>query len=201
MDKNKFFKELKKELLAINYADSESLIEYYKEIINDLVDSGKCEIDAVAELGSPKEIAQRAMEESGGEQVKSAVKADKKQKCFYRDENGKFKTMWLVLIIVGSPLWFSIGCGVLGVGIGVICAIFSLVIALYATVSACALSGIVVFGYGIVGMFENVGFGLMVMGGGLIAFALGIVGFIYLTKFIKQCFSCLKSKKYKEMKG
>lgn len=63
MTQSEFLSELKTHLSKIPKGEKEKIIEYYAEIINDKIDEGKTEEQAVAELGSPAQVAQSVLED------------------------------------------------------------------------------------------------------------------------------------------
>lgn len=63
MTQNEFLSGLKAHLSKIPKAEREKIVEYYTEIINDKIDEGKTEEQAVSELGSPEQVAQSVFED------------------------------------------------------------------------------------------------------------------------------------------
>lgn len=63
MTQNEFLSELKAHLSKIPKNEREKIVEYYAEIINDKIDEGKTEEQAVSELGSPEQVAQSVLED------------------------------------------------------------------------------------------------------------------------------------------
>lgn len=62
MTKNEFLNRLKACLSKIPNDEQQKAIEYYSEIINDKIDEGKTEEQAVSEIGSPESVAQSVLE-------------------------------------------------------------------------------------------------------------------------------------------
>ncbi|OJG46084.1 hypothetical protein RV04_GL001250 [Enterococcus hermanniensis] len=71
------------------------LIEYYDEMILDLMEDGYSEQAAVAKLGNPKELA---LEAAG---IPQEVKVPK-----------RLHWLWIILLILGFPLWGSIALAI-----------------------------------------------------------------------------------------
>ncbi|MDT2674550.1 DUF1700 domain-containing protein [Enterococcus dongliensis] len=67
------------------------LIDYYDEMILDLIEDGYSEKAAVAKLGDPKQLADEAIG------VGTEVKVPR-----------RFTWLWIVLLILGFPLWGSL---------------------------------------------------------------------------------------------
>lgn len=96
MNRVEFIKELS------NYLTYEArpnevhrLIEYYDEMILDLIEDGYSEKQAVARLGDPKQLAYEA----------AGIPTEVHVPC-------KLNWFWLILLIIGFPLWGSIALAV-----------------------------------------------------------------------------------------
>lgn len=100
MTKKKFLKKLERNLRGTEKNEKRRIMQYYEEMIDDSKEDGKNEEDAVAILGAPEEIAEREMNEIA-ERENDEKNAGKKTKT-------SRKGMPLWLIIVGSPLWFTL---------------------------------------------------------------------------------------------
>lgn len=70
MTQNEFLSELKAHLSKIPKNEREKIVEYYAEIINDKIDEGKTEEQAVSELGSPEKVAQSVIEDYSDNETK-----------------------------------------------------------------------------------------------------------------------------------
>lgn len=93
MDRITFIKSLAAEL-AYKTKPSEihHLIDYYDEMIQDLMEEGLSEVEAVSKLGTPQSVAQSAL---GAEEI--VVKVPR-----------RFHPLLLVIIFLGFPLWGSL---------------------------------------------------------------------------------------------
>ena len=81
MTKNEFMQRLKKALENVPKEESEKLLEYYRELIDDGVESGKSEEAVVGELESPETVAYNYRKESGiSEEEKPQPSHEKKEK-------------------------------------------------------------------------------------------------------------------------
>lgn len=56
MNKKQFLKELEKQFSSVSPEEKRKMLEYYSEIIDDKIDDGKTEAQAVSELNSPLKI-------------------------------------------------------------------------------------------------------------------------------------------------
>lgn len=66
MNKGEFLAQLRLRLGALSKQELEKTIQYYSEIIDDMLEEGVSEEDAVANLESVEEIASRIIEENAG---------------------------------------------------------------------------------------------------------------------------------------
>lgn len=70
MNKNTFLKILKKQLRCLNSSERQKNINYYDEMIADLIENGFSEENAVKKIGSPKQLAQEIIENTSPENMK-----------------------------------------------------------------------------------------------------------------------------------
>lgn len=90
MNKSAFTDELYQLLKPLPKAERRQHIDYYEEMINDRMEDGLSEEEAVAALGSPSDIAAQIL---GDVPPKSVRK----------------RSGWsIVLIVLGSPIWLSL---------------------------------------------------------------------------------------------
>jgi uncharacterized membrane protein len=94
MNKEEFSRNLEKELLELGAKDGQKFTAYYYEMIEDYIEDGYSEEQAVKKVGSPKTIAQQILEEEGEVVLKVP------------SIGGKVAT--IALLIIGFPLWGSI---------------------------------------------------------------------------------------------
>ena len=141
MKKQEFLDALKKELWALPEADQQNSLEYYAEMIDDRMEEGLSEEEAVAAIGDMEEIVAQILTETPRPPV---VVQPEKQTAQPKQAKQKRQLMpWMiVLLVLGAPLWLSLLVGVGGGVFGVYVGLWSVVIALYATAFALAVSGI-----------------------------------------------------------
>jgi uncharacterized membrane protein len=179
MTKLKFLLELEKKLSALSQEDIEERLTFYSEIIEDRVEEGISEEDAVAQIGNIEEIAAQILAEHtaepppcSGEKVtveEFPVAGEQKPKRTH-------KTWELVLLIAGSPIWFSLLIAVLAVLFSLFAASWAIAISLWAvlvSLVACAVALPIAAVY-----FICTGYvysGLVVIGASLVCGGLGIL--------------------------
>lgn len=165
MKKEEFLKKLKEELENANINNTNDIIEYYEEIIDDKIEEGITEKEAVSSIGSidtiiKNELLDRPMTTIIKEKVK-----DKKEKA---EKNGT-KPLLIALIILGIPVWVPLLIGLIGIIIGILCSVFGIIIALFASILGIGIASIACLFTCIVSIFTNSGhITLMVFSVGLI---------------------------------
>lgn len=98
MNKKEFIEELRARLSGLPKDDLENRLSFYEESINDRMDEGKSEEEAIKDLGTVEEIVNQVAEET------SLVKLVKEKVTPKR----KIKGWEIALIICGFPLWFPL---------------------------------------------------------------------------------------------
>ena len=92
MSKNDFLSALDRALAGVPAEDAKRAREYYSEIIDDRMEDGQSEEDAVASLGEPQQVAREIL---GEEEPAPSTSRGRK--------------VWLiVLLVLGFPLWGSL---------------------------------------------------------------------------------------------
>lgn len=136
MRKQEFLDKLKASLWAMPEADKQRSMDYYAEMIDDHMEDGLSEEEAVAAIGDLDEIVKQILTESP--RPPQVVRPAQKQ------QTGRDNTkIWLiVLLIVGSPVWIPLVASVIGTVFGVYVSLWSMVIAFYATTFALAVSAL-----------------------------------------------------------
>ena len=152
MLKQEFLNALREGLNGLPEADIEERIAFYGEMIDDRIEEGRTEEEAVYEIGPVDEVVRQIVEETPLTRlVKEKIKPKRKMRAWE-----------IVLLILGFPLWFPLLAAAGAVVLALYVTLWSLVIALWAIevafiVSAVALlCGAVVFfvsGHGLAGMF------------------------------------------------
>ena len=151
MKKKQFLSALQKKLSGLPKLEVEESLNFYSEMIDDRMEEGYVEDDAVSAVGSVDEISAQIIADTPLVKIaKERVKP-----------NRRLKTWEIVLLILGSPIWLSL----LIAGVAVIFSIYavalSLIVSLWAifvALGACAIAGVVagisfvIRGYGVAGV-------------------------------------------------
>lgn len=94
MNKEQFLKEMEKALASAPAAEREKTLDFYSELIDDMVEEGGTEEEAVAGLGEIGDIAKDAVNEIP---VTAFVKDKVKKR--------KIAPLTIALIIMASPIY------------------------------------------------------------------------------------------------
>lgn len=176
MTKREFLEELRKRLSDLNDEDYEASVSYYEEMINDRMEDGLSEEEAVAEVGSPAEAAAHILEEIPlGKIIKARVSPKKKL------------PLWVViLLIVGSPIWLSLLVSAVSVVVSLYASLWAVVGSLWGVFASLAVSGTAcVMAFPVMAMQDYFYSGLASFGAGLFVLGLAIFAFFgchYATK-------------------
>ena len=132
MTKREFLEELRKRLSDLNDRDFAASVAYYEEMIDDRMEDGLSEEEAVKEIGTPADAASHILEDMPlGKLIKARV-----------TPKNKLPVWAIVLLIVGSPIWVSLLIAALSVLISVYAALWSVIVSLWATELALAVSSL-----------------------------------------------------------
>lgn len=176
MNKEKFLNELRGKLHGLSQGDIDERIAFYNEMINDRMEDGLSEEEAIAEIGTVDSVFEQVMSEIP---ITALVKEKVKPKR-------KLKGWEIALLIIGSPVWFPILISVAAVLFSVYIVIWSVIISLFAAdvaLAAGAVGCIVgIFGYFIHG---NPGGAIFSGGGALVCAGLAILFFFVCLWFAK----------------
>ena len=185
MTKLQFLQALGQKLSPLPKIELEERLRFYTEMIEDRMEEGLSEEDAVAAVGSVEEIAAQIL-------VDFPQPEPKKEK-----KNG-----WLIaLLILGSPVWFSLLMSAFAVVLSLYVSLWSVIVSLWAVFGSLALCGLVGLVAGIISLVAGRGLiGVASLSAGLVCGGLSIFLFfgtnaltlvtIRLTKKLAQrCFA------------
>ena len=194
MKKNEFMIQLIYGLSSLPQAEIEDRVAFYSEMIDDRMEEGLSEEDAVADIGSVDSVINQIIAETP---LTSIIKE--------RIKRRKKPGAWgITLLAIGSPIWTSLIAAAFAVVISVYASIWAVVVSLWASFGAMVGGSV----GGVLGGMLFVGLGKTTAGFGLIGAALvcgGLsiltfygckhvtVAMAWLTKkialFIKKCFT------------
>ena len=198
MTKSEFLIILKKNLISLPEQDRRKTIQYYAEMIDDRIEEGFSEEDAVEQIGPVYELIAQIKSDYGETTSVNTSEPNRKQ------HKKSVNIGVMILLILGFPLWFSLLMAVFSVLLALCVSLWSCIIALWSvfvSFIACSVGGIIL---GVIfNMLMRFVSGTAMIGAGIILSGLTIFTFYackaatkgaaYLTKetavFIKNCFT------------
>lgn len=222
MTKQQFYHALQARLYDIPPTELAGYVEYYIEIIDDRIDEGMSEEEAVRAAGDINEIArtirsQYQTDRFRNQSVSGRVYTPDPSGNGYRQAEGgvqglygRLKDKWrnkkpmeewqvIVLVIVCVlclPVLMSLGgvlLGLMGAGVGVIIGVFAILFALFASVTGFFGGGIVLVVQGIVKCFEGMAdAGVFWTGAGLFLMGISVLLCFAAIALTKLCIRGIK---------
>ena len=193
MSKEEFLAQLHRGLSGLPREDIEERLAFYSEMIDDRMEEGFTEEEAVVAVGSAQEIAAQVVAEIPFAKIaKERIKSRR-----------QLRVGEIVLLALGSPIWLSLGIATVAVILSLYVSLWSVIVSLWAvfvSFAACSVGGIaagVIFAIG-----DNGLAGIAMIGAGIVCTGLSVFmfygckaatkGTLVLTKkmaiWIKNCF-------------
>lgn len=165
MNKQEFLARLRSGLCGLPQEDIEERVTFYSEMIDDRMEEGFSEAEAVAQIGPVDTIISQIVAEVPlAKLVKEKITPKKKL------------GVWeIILLVLGSPIWLSLLIVVFAVVLAIYVSLWSVIVSLWAVFASligCALGGIVA-GMGFV--FGGNGLtGIAMIGAGIVCAGLSV---------------------------
>ena len=135
MNKTEFLEELRRGLTGLPQDDIDERVSFYGEAIDDRIEEGLSEEEAVAQIGEVGEVVSQIVAETPlAKLVKEKVRPKRKLRAWE-----------IVLIVLGFPVWFSLLAAAFAAVIALYIVMWALVISLWAVdlaLAVCAIAGI-----------------------------------------------------------
>ncbi len=175
MTKNEFLLTLRDKLNVLSKEDIEKSIDYYNEIIDDRIEDGLTEDEAVEAIGSVDEVAAQILMDTPLSNLLKPKRA--------------LKVWELVLLIIGLPIWLPLLLTALSLYI----VFWAVIASLYAVVLSPAVCGLAaILNFAILITFGNLAQGILFLGMGLVCIGLAILAFFGCNKITKGAVICGK---------
>ena len=193
MNKQEFLAQLRKGLSGLPQKEAEERLNFYSEMIDDRMEDGLSEEEAVAVAGSVDDIVFQTVSQIPLTKIAKERIKPKRQ----------LATWEILLLVLGFPVWFPVGIAIAAVLFSVYVTLWSVIVSLwavFASLAGCAIGGIVA---GILFICtEHVFSGVALIAAGMICAGLSIFAFfgckaltkgiVLLTKkfavTVKSCF-------------
>ena len=172
MTKGEFLAILKRDLACLPQDDIAGHLTFYAEMIDDRMEDGLTEEDAVAGIGNTQEIISQIIADVPlSKLVKEKIKPKKRLVAWE-----------ITLLVLGSPLWLSLLIAALSVSFSIFVALWSVIVSLWAVFVSliCCAFGILV-GALILAINANALTGIAMIGASFVCGGLSIF-FFFLCK-------------------
>ena len=193
MSKQEFLTQLRKGLSGLPQGDIEERLAFYSEMIDDQMEEGLSEEEAVSAVGAVDEIVTQVVAETPLAKI-----AKERIKSKRRISAGE-----IVLLVLGSPIWLSLVIAAFAVILSLYISLWAVIVSLWAvfvSLAAGFIGGVlscIIFAIG-----GNVASGIAMLAAGIVCAGLSILmfygckvvtkGILLLTKkmaiWIKNCF-------------
>ena len=168
MTKQEFKEELRKRLSGLPKRELEERLSFYSEMIDDRIEEGLSEDDAIKDLGGTDKVAAEIIRDI----PLSKIAAER-----IKPKN-KLGALEITLIALGSPLWITLAAAALVIVISIYAVIWSVLASLwavFASLAACGPAGLIA---GLIFIFSgNALSGVFALGAGILCAGLAILFF------------------------
>ena len=132
MDKQAFLTALRSGLSGLPQDDIEERLTFYGEMIDDRMEEGLSEEEAVAAIGEVSEIARQAVADTPLAKIAKERIRPKR----------RLKTWEIVLLALGSPIWLSLAIAAAAILFAVIVSLWAVILSLWAVFASLAVSAV-----------------------------------------------------------
>lgn len=194
MRKQEFLDKLKVRLWAMPEADKQRSVDYYSEMIDDRMEDGLTEEEAVAAIGDLDEIVEQILHETP--RPPAAPKQVKPEK-----ETGQsnWKVWVAILLVIGSPVWIPLVASLLATVVSVYVSLWIVVAVFYivAVAVGAAAIGCVIGCFFMIGragvILVSLGAAALCAGLAILLFLLGNLAAKGMIELTKLCWQGAKS--------
>ncbi|MCR5664902.1 MAG: DUF1700 domain-containing protein [Oscillospiraceae bacterium] len=183
MNKQEFLARLEQALAGLPQEELAERLGFYGEMIDDRVEEGLTEEEAVAGLGPVEELAAQIVAET-------PITAIVREKV----RSHPLRAWEILLLILGFPLWFPLLIAASAVLLSVFIVVWAVVLSLWAVVISLILSVIACLVGGVVLLFTGgAAQGLLLVSGALIVAGLSIFLFYGCKGLVKAAVKLMKA--------
>lgn len=144
MTKREFLSELRQRLSTLSREEREERLGFYGEMIDDRIEEGMSESDAVSAVGSVDEVARQIGAERGAPSDERTPKDDLVRSVRVSVDTrsgGRGSRGWVIaLLALGSPIWLSLLIAAFAIVVSVYAVLWSLVVSAWAVFVSLAVS-------------------------------------------------------------
>ncbi len=166
MNKQEFLDRLAGQLTSLPENEIVKSMAYYNEMLDDRIEDGMTEEEAVSALGDARIIAESIMYDQS---IPALVKA----KVTESKDKAASKGLWLILAVAGFPLWFPLLAALAAVVVALYVTVWSVIISFYAVVISLGVACFAGLAGGLMrGVIVSMPVGLCIIGIALVCGAL-----------------------------
>ncbi len=131
MNKQEFLAELRRRVYPLGELEVKKTLAYYGEMIDDRMEEGMTEAQAVEAMGPLEGISQEVLQDAS---LKSLIRARKPERV---------SAGMLTLLILGSPVWLPLIIAAVAVVLAAFVVVWSLIVSLWAVMISLAAAAVV----------------------------------------------------------
>jgi uncharacterized membrane protein len=168
MSKKEFLDCLRQKLVGLPKKEVEERLSFYSEMIDDRIEEGLSEKEAVSDIGQVGDIVSQIVEDIPLTKIaKERIKPKRRLKAWE-----------IILLALGSPIWLSLGISVLAVVFSLYVSLWAVVVSIWAVFVSVAVAAPCSVLVGIVyAIMGGALMGVIMIGGGI--FCSGLAIFVY----------------------
>lgn len=167
MGKAEFLRALDAKLSQLPAGERRRQLEYFSEILDDMVEDGVQEYEAVASLGPVSQVAERILQETP---LPLLVRSRMRPA-------GGWTALTVILLVLGAPVWMPLLVALASVVLAVYVVLWAMIIAAFAVVLAIGAGGIALLIAAASGVLLTAAQILMAVGGATLLTGLGVLAF------------------------
>lgn len=182
MTKQEFLLRLEAGLSGLTESDAQERLTFYSEMIDDRMEDGLSEEDAVSQIGDVETIVASILAEIPKKAPENLIthveKPTHKQEAPKKEQKKRMSARQIVLLCLGAPLWLPLLIAALAVLLALLAVLWSLIVSAWAVFGAlagtalgCLIGGPVYF------IFTSPAGGNALVGVGLVCAGLAILAF------------------------
>jgi len=168
MNKAEFLRALDSKLAQLPAEERRRHLEYFSEMLDDMMEDGAQEYEAVESLGPVSQVAERILQETP---LPLLVRSRMRPA-------GGWTALTVILLILGMPVWLPIFAALAAVVLAVYVVFWAMIIAGFAVVLAIGAAAVVLLIAAVSGALLTAAQVLMAVGGAVLLTGLCILAFL-----------------------
>lgn len=190
MNKEVFLHQLRVRLTQLPPQEAQKQLDYYAELIDDMMEDGVSEEAAVASFGDVNLLAQQILQDASLSHLVRAKATPKKG----------WTATAIILAVIGSPIWVPLLLALIAVIGSIFIVIAAVIVAIFAVVISVGFAGIVLLFKAFTLTGSGIGYVLLTIGTSFVFAGLCLLGFlaakaaaVYLARLARYIYRQIKS--------